>query len=205
MPILPSKILCLPDGEGVIYPQFFDQVAGDRYLKILLQEIDWQQEWIRMYGQRLPLPRLTAWYGDSGTDYTYSGITVTPKPWTETLLTIRSKIVSVVAAQFNSVLLNQYRDGRDSLAWHSDDEPELGAQPIIASVSFGATRRFSLKHKYRKDLKPIHFDLDHGSLLLMQGDTQANWLHQVPKTTQSVGFRINLTFREIVYVQGCCH
>jgi alkylated DNA repair dioxygenase AlkB len=120
-----------------------------------------------------------------------------PHPWTETLLEIKSRVEEQVCVSFNSVLLNLYRTGQDSVSWHSDNEAELSQCPVIASLSLGATRRFSLKHKWRNDLKPIHLELQSGTLLLMGGTTQRNWLHQVPKTTKPVGQRINLTFRVI--------
>ncbi len=144
----------------------------------------------------MPLPRLTAWYGDEGKSYTYSGIEQHPDPWTPTLKLIKSKVEEILEVTFNTVLLNLYRDGKDSVSWHSDDELELGENPIIASVSFGAVRRFSLKHKISKDYK-IDLDLPNGSLLLMKGETQHFWQHQIAKTSKSVQPRINLTFRMI--------
>jgi alkylated DNA repair dioxygenase AlkB len=120
-----------------------------------------------------------------------------PLIWTRPLLTIKNKIEKITQHQFNSVLLNQYRHGKDSVAWHSDDEPELGKEPIIASVSFGATRQFMLKHKFKAEKEPITLNLNSGSLLLMKDKTQECWLHQVPKTRKEVTPRINLTFRTI--------
>jgi len=193
--LLLEETLNLPDGEAVFYRNFLDWEVGDRYFQALLQETQWRQDYLQVHGKSVPLPRLTAWYGDVG--YAYSGIDMEPKPWTVTLLDIKARVEAVAKVSFNSVLLNLYRNGQDSVSWHSDNEPELRQYPAIASVSLGATRRFSFKHKLRKDLKPIHLELPHGSLLLMLGSTQIHWLHQVPKTTQAVNSRINLTFRTI--------
>jgi alkylated DNA repair dioxygenase AlkB len=143
-----------------------------------------------------PLPSLTAWYGDEGKSYTYSGIEQHPIPWTPTLFLIKTRIEKIAEVRFNSVLLNLYRDGRDSVAWHSNNESELGQNPVIGSVSFGATRRFSLKHKKNKEHE-IEIDLPHGTFLLMRGETQHYWRHQISKTTKDVRPRINLTFRII--------
>lgn len=191
------QTFALPDAEVDLYERFWDQEMSDRYLAQLFAETNWQQETAHLFDQHIPLPRLTAWYGDTGKAYTYSGIEMQPTPWTATLLELKSAVETVVAVRFNSVLLNLYRNGSDRVGWHSDAEPTLGKNPVIASVSFGATRRFSLKHKHRADLKLVHLDLSHGSLLLMQGSTQHHWVHQVPKTTKLVDARINLTFRLI--------
>ncbi len=150
-----------------------------------------------MFGKAIAQPRLTAWYGDEGAIYTYSNLTNRPLEWTPELLVIKARAEKTAQMNFNSVLLNYYRNGQDSMGWHQDNEPELGEQPVIASVNFGATRRFQLRHKKRKDLDTFSIDLEHGSLLVMRGTTQEFWKHQVPKTTQSVGARINLTFRLI--------
>lgn len=189
--------LPLPNADIQIYESFWSPEESDRAFAQLLQETTWQQETAHLFQRTIPIPRLTAWYGDPGKTYAYSGIEMHPEPWTATLLELKTAVETVVTASFNSVLLNLYRTGQDSVGWHSDDEPELGQNPLIASVSFGATRRFSLKHKRRKDLKPIHLDLTHGSLLVMQGTTQHHWVHQISKTTKPVGPRINLTFRII--------
>lgn len=157
----------------------------------------WQDRTIRMYGKDIPLPRRTAWYGEPEAAYVYSGIENVPLPWTEAISKIRDAVQAHCDFRFNSVLLNRYRTGKDSVAWHADDEPELGERPVIASVSLGATRAFNLKHKRRADLK-ASINLTHGSLLVMRGQTQANWLHCIPKTTKPVGERINLTFRVVV-------
>ncbi len=182
------------DGEVVFYPHLFDQEA-DRLYSELYTQINWQQEFLKIYGKAVPLPRLTAWYGEK--QYAYSGIAMQPQPWNETLLLIKSRIEPLAKTQFNSVLLNLYRDGNDSVSWHSDDEPELGRNPIIGSVSFGGARKFSLKHRYNKTLNRVDVELNHGSFLLMAEETQHYWLHQIPKTKRSTMPRINLTFRTI--------
>jgi alkylated DNA repair dioxygenase AlkB len=187
----------IPNGDLVFYRDFFTPEDSDRYLENLDRTIQWQQDHITIYNQQIPLPRLTAWYGDAGKSYTYSGITMQPHAWTDVLLQIKERVEVVVGRQFNTVLLNYYRNGRDGVAWHSDDEPELGENPVIASVSFGGTRRFWLKHKHQKQLDKVAIDLTHGSLLLMQGTTQRFWLHQISKTMKAVQPRINLTFRSI--------
>lgn len=163
----------------------------------LRRAIRWEEQSIRIYGKVIPMPRLMAWYGDPGKSYSYSGITVYPHPWTRTLLEIKSRIEPVCGEAFNSVLLNLYRNEEDSVAWHADDEPELGLKPAIASVSFGETRRFMLKHRHDQTQK-AQIALTDGSLLLMKGMTQHCWLHQVPKEARPCGPRINLTFRNII-------
>jgi len=147
----------------------------------------------------MDVPRLTAWYGDEGKSYRYSGHTYHPQPWSSALLEVRRAIEPVCGVVFNSVLLNYYRDERDSVGWHSDDEPELGVNPVIGSVSFGATRSFQLRHKQDRKQK-LTVELSNGSLLVMRGPTQHHWLHQVPKSAAAKGARVNLTFRAIL---GC--
>lgn len=148
-----------------------------------------------MYGKYVKFPRLTAWYGDNDKPYSFSGITLQPKPWNAELLEIKKLIEPISCISFNSVLLNRYRDGSDSISWHTDAEKELGRNPIIASVNFGAERVFQLKHM--KTQERIDIPLKHGSLLIMLGELQHHWLHQVPKTQKVIGERVNLTFRTI--------
>lgn len=191
-----EKVIISMDGEVIFYKNYFNLNESDRLFSELYADIKWQQKTIQIFGKRNLLPRLTAWYGDEGQSYIYSGIEHNPEPWNPALSLIKERIEKVAQVRFNSVLLNLYRNGRDSVAWHSDDEPELGQNPIIASVSFGGTRCFSLKHKQIKQRK-VEIDLPHGSLLLMRGETQHHWQHQIAKTTKSVSPRINLTFRII--------
>ena len=188
--------ISIQDGELRLYPHFFSPEERETFFTQLKKNVTWQQEEIKLYGKRIPLPRLTAWFGDEGKTYMYSGITVEPEPWTSELLKIKTRIEEVSEGKFNSVLLNYYRNERDSVSWHSDDEPELGKDPIIGSVSFGDVRTFQLKHKIDKSLK-ISRDLPDGSYLVMAGSTQHHWLHQIPKRTRKIGPRINLTFRFI--------
>jgi len=189
-------ILDLPGAELAYYPDFIAE--HESCYQQLQETISWQQDQIQMYGRRIAIPRLNAWYGDEGMNYSYSGIALTARPWTPALMKIKQQLQDKLAIAFNSVLLNYYRDGNDSVSWHADDEPELGPQPLIASLSLGATRRFSLRHKSDRKLPVQHIDLEAGSLLVMAGDTQRNWHHQIAKTRRSIGGRINLTFRSII-------
>lgn len=191
-----AESLPMPDGDVLLYRTLFDEKESNQLVSELYNNTNWKQESIKLYGKLVPIPRQTAWYGDSGKSYTYSKIAMTPEPWTTTLLVIKSKIEVLSGVQFNSVLLNLYRNGSDSVAWHSDDEPELGENSVIGSVSFGATRRFVFRHKSKKELKK-EVDLTHGSFLLMKGATQHFWQHQIPKTAKKIEPRINLTFRII--------
>lgn len=186
----------MPDAEVLYFPCFFDLEESATLFGQLKEKIAWQQDAIKFYGKIIPLPRLTAWYGDEGKNYQYSGIKMQPKAWNEELLLIKHRIEQVSGNQFNSVLLNLYRHGQDSMAWHADDEPELGKNPVIASVSFGQERLFKFKHRKNADLK-AQITLENGSLLLMAGQTQHYWLHQIPKSTRTMKDRINLTFRTI--------
>lgn len=190
-----AESLSMPEGDVIIYQTLFPE-KDNQLFSNLYNDTNWKQEYIKMYGKALPIPRLTAWYGDSDKSYTYSKIAMNPEPWTFTLLEIKSKIENLSGVEFNSVLLNLYRSGSDSVAWHSDDEPELGENPVIGSVSFGGTRRFMFRHKYKKELKK-EVNLTDGSFLLMKGSTQHFWQHQIPKTAKLVEPRINLTFRVI--------
>lgn len=185
----------IENGEYIFYPSFFSKSESDILLKGLRNNIVWKQESMNMYGKKIDFPRLTAWYGNNDKPYSFSGITLQPLPWTSEILTIKNKIEPIAKTVFNSVLLNLYRDGNDSISWHTDAEKELGINPIIASVNFGATRKFQLRHIKTKE--KIEIELTHGSLLIMQGELQHFWQHQVPKTSKPVGERINLTFRVI--------
>ena len=190
-----SELTQITNGEYIYIPNFFGKAECDVYFKKLLEEISWKQESMNMYGKTLDFPRLTAWYGDNDKPYSFSGIMLKPQTWTTTLLEIKKQIETKAQVHFNSVLLNLYRNGNDSISWHTDAEKELGINPIIASVNFGATRRFQLRHNTNNE--KIELNLSHGSLLIMQGELQHYWQHQVPKTKQVVKERINLTFRTI--------
>jgi len=190
-------VLNLPNAEIIYYPHFFDKKEADVIFAELKKDIPWQQDDICVYGKIHPQPRLTALFGNEGKSYSYSNIKMQPHPWNPLLQKIKSKIESASDTNFTTVLLNQYRDGKDSNGWHADNEKELGINPIIASVSFGAERVFQLKHNSIPNLKQ-NILLEHGSLLLMKGSTQHFWKHQIPKTSKPIGERINLTFR-IIY------
>lgn len=183
-------------GEVNFYPCFFSVAEADQYLNNLLHEVQWRQQPIKIFGKEIMQPRLTAWFSTEGKSYTYSGITMLPLEWPNTLTIIKEKIETVSPVKFNSVLLNLYRDGKDSMGWHRDNEKELGINPVIGSVSLGAARTFQMRH-YKDKSKLRSIDLTHGSLLLMAGETQHYWEHQIPKTNKMKGKRINLTFRMI--------
>lgn len=165
-------------------------------LRKLLADSKWQQREMNFYGKKVLQPRLTAWYGDPERTYLYSGIKNTPLPWTDLLRELRRNVEDSTDAQFNSVLLNLYRDQNDSMGFHSDDEKELGNEPIIASLSFGATRTFLFKHK-QKDRPLVKLPLEEGTVLLMRGPTQRNWQHAINREVRPCGPRVNLTFRQI--------
>jgi alkylated DNA repair dioxygenase AlkB len=190
-----GHVIPLQDGELLYYPHFFTAEVADRYLRLLTAQVDWKQEGMMMYGKPVLFPRLMAWYGDVGSSYAFSGKRYEPAAWTSELSEIKGLVAKAAGVSFNSVLLNRYRNGNDSMGWHADDEPELGRDPVIASVNFGATRRFMFRHQ-QEGLK-YELNLTHGSLLIMKGSLQHHWQHQVPKTAKPMAERINLTFRVI--------
>lgn len=185
----------LPDAEVYYYPNFFNKTQSDELFLQLQQEIPWQQDEITVFGKTHPQPRLTALFGNEGKAYGYSGIAMQPHRWNPLLMFIKESVEAACGTSFTTVLLNYYRDGKDSNGWHADNEKELGRNPVIASVSFGAERFFHLQHNSKTHKLKIL--LEHGSLLLMQGQTQHCWKHQIPKTAKPIGPRINLTFRVI--------
>ena len=187
----------MPDAEVYYLSDLKLGRDRDAVLHELIADIPWRQERIAVWGKMYLQPRLIAWYGDRGSYYTYSGITLAPLPWTDLLLEIRNRVETVTATAFNSVLINYYRDNRDSMGFHSDDEPELGESPVIASVSLGEQRTFVMKHRLNKLAKPVRLRLESGSLLLMRGETQRYWKHGIAKETRRSGPRVNLTFRRI--------
>jgi alkylated DNA repair dioxygenase AlkB len=177
---------------------FYRPPASTGYLQRLLDETAWRQETIVLWEKRVLQPRLSAWYGDPGSRYTYSGTTFEPHAWTPTLFEIKRDVEAATGQRFNSVLLNLYRNERDSVGWHSDHEKEFGKAPVIASLSLGETRLFKFRHKTRKDQKRMVLELTDGSLLLMAGATQQWWQHAIDKETPPRGPRVNLTFRTIL-------
>lgn len=186
----------LPDAEITYHPAFFDLELADELFGKLKTDIPWQQDAITLFGKTHPQPRLTALFGNEGKPYSYSNITMQPHHWNPLLTSIKEAVEKASGVTFTTVLLNYYRDGKDSNGWHSDNEKELGTNPVIASVSFGAERFFHLRHNSDPNLK-LKILLEHGSLLLMKGTTQHFWKHQIPKTAKPIGPRINLTFRVI--------
>jgi alkylated DNA repair dioxygenase AlkB len=183
----------IPDGELLWLEQLPLALENAEVFARLIAETDWRAESITLWGKQHLQPRLTAWHGDAR--YSYSGLDLEPLPFTPLLLTIKRAVEDATGHSFNSVLLNYYRNERDSMGMHSDDEPELGHEPAIASVSFGAPRSFILRHRHTK--QTLKLDLGDGNLLLMRGKTQHFWLHGINKSTRDIGPRLNLTFRKI--------
>ncbi|HEV7489784.1 MAG TPA: alpha-ketoglutarate-dependent dioxygenase AlkB [Rhodanobacteraceae bacterium] len=165
-------------------------------LTALLREIPWEQHRLHIFGREVDAPRLSYWAGDPGSVYVYSRTRFEPQPWTPALATLRDDLLKRFDLDFNSVLANLYRSGRDSMGWHSDDEPELGREPVIASLSFGAVRRFRFRSRQSRRVA-LAIELAHGSLLVMRGATQRLYQHDLPKTAATLGPRVNLTFRSI--------
>jgi alkylated DNA repair dioxygenase AlkB len=212
----------VPNGKILYHPNYFDQATSDYYLKQLLANsngldplktdwrsfekeklndinflnVDWNHDKIKMFGKEVFIPRYSAWHGDHDKQYTYSGLTLIPKPWNSVLTEIKQKTEIPANTAFNSVLLNWYRDGTDHMGWHTDDEKELGKNPIIGSVNFGATRIFRIRRKDNHAIK-ISFPMSHGTVLIMLGELQHYWQHTVPKEKKVNNTRINLTFRTI--------
>ncbi len=178
----------IPDAELNLYEHFFSRNESDLFYRTLLDETPWKQEPITIHGKTLATPRLTAWYGQRKQDEITN-------PFTPTLDIIKQKVEQQSGVLFTSVLLNLYRTGQDSVSWHRDHEKEYGVNPVIGSVSFGETRTFRIRHKFRKDVEQLDIPLHHGSFLLMAGPMQHFWEHQIPKTAKDIKPRINLTFR----------
>jgi alkylated DNA repair dioxygenase AlkB len=188
------------DGRVDYYGKIITNVEANLYFEILLQNIVWKNDEAIILGKHIITKRKTAWYGDSDYLYTYSNTTRRALPWTSELRDLKQLAEKLTETKFNSCLLNLYHDGNEGLAWHSDDEKVLRRNGTIASLSFGAERKFSLKHKKTK--QTISIVLEHGSLLVMKDETQVYWLHSLPKTKKIVMPRINLTFREIIHSDG---
>jgi len=186
----------LPGATLRFQPDWLGGDAADRLFDDLIDALPWSVHRIRLFGREVDSPRLSAWIGDADAVYRYSGTAFTPHAWTEALSGLRRRLEGALDASFNSVLANLYRNGRDAMGWHSDDEPELGPQPVIASVSLGAPRRFLLKHRQDANARAAVV-LPHGSLLVMSGDTQRLYRHALPRTARPLGPRINLTFRQV--------
>ncbi|WP_414707357.1 alpha-ketoglutarate-dependent dioxygenase AlkB family protein [Rudaea sp.] len=181
-------------GAKISLTQFCDAAQAQHWFDRLHAEIPWERHRLRLFGREIEAPRLSCWIGDAHARYIYSGTLFTPHAWTLGLHELRDLLFAQCGKSYNSVLCNLYRDGHDSMGWHSDDEPELGDAPVIASLSFGAVRRFQLRHRHDPDRR-LALDLPSGSLLVMAGRTQQNYRHALPKTARQAGARINLTFR----------
>ena len=181
-----------------IFNHLFSKEESSLFFQRLLDQIEWKQETITMWGKKRTLRRRVAWYGDPGKNYAYSGNSLSPKAWNQDLMLIKEKIEKVSTIRFNSVLLNDYEDGNVGMGWHSDDEKELGKNPIIGSVSFGVDRDFYLKPKIKPGKERVRISASNGSLILMTGSTQHHWLHSLPIRKKIVDRRINLTFRTII-------
>lgn len=188
--------LNLPDSEMLYFPNFIDGEKADSYFEFLREKVTWQQDDITVFGKTYAQPRLTALFGNNGKPYSYSNITMYPYKFPAPLLEIKREVEVKASVVFTTCLLNLYRDGNDSNGWHADNEKELGHNPVIASITLGQERFFHLKHRKKKALRHKLL-LEHGSLLLMRGETQQHWLHQIAKTKKAIGERINLTFRVI--------
>jgi len=185
--------LSIDDADIVLYKKAPLGLSYDNLFSELVGNTAWRQEKLTIYGKTHLQPRLSAWYGSKELIYSYSSITMIPRPWSQTLLDLKTGIESLVSQEFNSVLLNYYRDHRDGMGMHSDDEPELGKQPVIASLSLGEERTLLLRHRYRNDLNTIKISLPSGSLMIMKGDTQRYWKHGIAKQKHPCGPRLNLT------------
>jgi len=188
----------LKDASLVYFPHALSAGEADALLEYCLLKLPWRQDSLTIGGKRVAIPRLQNWFGDPEAQYSYSGLALTPLPWTAQILQIRDLAEVIAGQSFNAVLANYYRNGRDSVGWHSDDERELGPKPVIASVSLGTTRVFEMRHRYDKSLKTLRLPLTHGSVLVMKGETQQFWRHQLPKDEEITKPRVNLTFREIL-------
>lgn len=187
--------LTWPDGEFAFADRFWSEDEASAMYEDLRAQLDWRQHSLRLFGREMPSPRLSAWHGDAGVQYAYSGARYAASPWTPALSRVRERVERAVGTGFNGVLANRYRDGADGMGWHSDDEPELGPEPVIVSASFGSPRRILLRHRASGRREALL--LGPGSLLLMAGASQCAWRHSVPKTRAPVGERINLTFRAL--------
>jgi len=189
------ELIDIHGGEILYFKNFLSESESRKYYQQLSETLIWDQPCITIRGKAVPIPRLQAWYGDEGTNYEYSGIKMRPNPWTRELELLIHKVSSKTGHKFNSVLANWYQHGGHSIGWHADDEPELGINPVIASVSLGEPRR--LRFRSKDSDNTFHIEPESGSLLIMQGEIQKNWQHEISKTKKKVGGRISLTFRNI--------
>ncbi len=194
MNFLPKGPIDIITEDGTL--QFFEHYSDEK-IEDIIESIHWRNDTITLYGKTFPQPRLTAWYGDLGVKYSYSNIHMQALPWTPVLLKLKNQLESELQVRFNSVLVNYYRDGNDHMSYHSDDEKSLGVNPTIASLSFGETRSFHLKHKFDLGKKTVVLPITDGSLVVMKDELQHFWQHKITKTKKLIGPRVNLTFRMI--------
>lgn len=187
----------IPDGEISYRPDFVEPDEAGQTLEALLARPDWERLHSTFFGREVELPRSTAWWGDPGATYRYSGITHVAEGWPGFVEDLRDRLDAELGLFFNSVLANRYRDGREYMGWHSDDERDLGDEPAIASLSFGAERRFLMRHRTRRDVELVELSLGSGSLLVMEGGTQRHWKHKLPPMARCQAERVNLTFRHV--------
>ncbi len=192
-----AERLAIADAEVYYARRIGLPTDAEVLMQRLIDEVCWRSQSITLWGRSVPQPRLVAWYGDPGRSYEYSGTRFEPTPWTPLLLEVKRSVEIASAADFNSVLLNYYRDHRDSMGYHSDDEPELGPEPVIASLTLGEERTFLMRHRANRSMATVRLRPASGSLVIMKGETQRHWKHSVPKRTRSGGPRVNLTFRRI--------
>ena len=190
------EIIDIPDADLTFSRTWRESESMD-WMERLKKEIEWEQHRIKIFGKWVDCPRLSAWYGDPEALYSYSNLSLHPKAWTPTLLEVRNHLAETIERPFNSVLLNFYRNGNDSMGWHSDDEWETGLDPVIASISLGGSRMMKFRHRSDSKISRFALKLSTGSLLIMAGTTQKFWQHEIPKTKKLVGERLNLTFRFI--------
>ncbi|MFD2909718.1 alpha-ketoglutarate-dependent dioxygenase AlkB family protein [Flavobacterium ardleyense] len=197
--LFPKEKITLPLSDAIFefYPNFFSKEEADLLFEKIVNETPWQHDEITIFGKKILQPRLTCLFGNEGKPYSYSGLTMHPNSWSETILHIKTEVEKTIDQNFTTVLANLYRNEKDSNGWHADNEKELGENPIIASVSFGEERKFQIRHNSDKNQK-ITVNLNHGSLLLMKEGSQIHYKHQIPKTSQPKKTRINLTFRTIL-------
>lgn len=191
---LPRQFEKLISDDGTL--TYFEHYS-DETIESVTQDLVWRNDFITMYGKTHPLPRKTAWHGEVGLTHSYSGIDMVAVEWTPVLLKLKNQLEADLNTKFNSVLINYYRDGSDHMSWHADDEKELGPNPVIASLSFGETRSFQLKHKFDKSKPTFNLPITDGSLVVMGGELQHFWVHKIAKTAKPIGARANLTFRYI--------
>jgi alkylated DNA repair dioxygenase AlkB len=185
-------------GRLQLFPQFIEAVESKHLIRLLLADIEWRQDVLQLFGKQHKIPRLHQWFGDPDAEYRWSGLTLCPEPWSTELAELRDRVSEAADTGFNSVLVNCYRDGRDSMGWHADDEPELGQQPVIASLSLGVERDFMMRYRDRSaGIDSLKIPLSDGSLLIMSGNTQRDWQHALPRRKRVESVRLNLTFRQV--------